>query len=529
MRGRNNLLICFLLLLLWVPALAQHDSDAAEAKPASFSGVVRNSVTSEPLAHVCVRLQFLGKNAGITGAVNVITNAEGQFAFTNIVPGTHILIAERRGFGPGSASGRRITFKSGEEIKDVVLSLVPDAVIAGRVIDAEGNPVERTTVEVLGGRLQPTVETDDRGEFRIGGLHTGKYLVKASSGTSLPREIRTDGTAEINYGPTYYPSARTARSARAVNVSAGQEVTGIEIKLISVPVLHISGTILNVPKDEPARIQLDDGLSQRTYTADANGKFTIWRVPPGRYQIVAENGEDSAQTFRSAPMDIRVANSSIENINLVPVMFPLKLTGQVKFQGDTKISGEDGKTMITLEPVGAVEQAAQSDTIDEDGELEITDLWPIRYRVRVENSTRDYCVKSVRLGNRELENGIVDLRSGATREMLVVELASDGAQISGKVRDSKGPPSLGEVVLFFDDDEGLIQAGKTETQPDGSYVFHGIAPGKYKVLAYDPISAGDAWSPEILSLYSSVIERIQVTAGDKVSQDLKILTVPSSN
>src|SRR5215467_1157668 len=151
MRGRNNLSICFLLLLLWGPALPQDDSDAAEAKPASVSGVVRNSVTGEPLAHVRVYLRFHGENAGIVGNSNVITNAEGQFAFTNIVPGTHILTAERRGFGPGSGPVGRITFKSGDEIKDIVLSLVTDAVIAGRVIDAEGSPVERITVEVLGG------------------------------------------------------------------------------------------------------------------------------------------------------------------------------------------------------------------------------------------------------------------------------------------------------------------------------------------------------------------------------------------
>ena len=524
MRARNNLSTCFLLLLLWTPGLAQDDSNGPEVKPASLSGVIRNSATGEPLAHACVRLQ---RNAGIANPSRVITNADGQFAFTNIVPGTHTLIAERRGFGPGKVYGGIFTLKSGEEIRDVVLSLVPDAVIAGRVIDAEGNPVERSTVEVLGGKSEQTAETDDRGEFRIGGLHAGRYLVKAFFGTSLPREIRTDGTAEINYGPTYYPSARTARTARPVNVSVGQEVTGIEIKLLSFPVLHISGTILNVPKgDEPARIQLDDGLSQRTYTADANGKFTIWRVPPGRYQIMAENGEDSGQRFRSAPMEINLTNSSIENISLVPIVFPLMLKGQVRIQGDMKIWSEDLKTAITLEPVNTVEEAAQSDTIDEDGELEITDLWPVRYRVRVENSTKDYYVKSVRLGNRELENGIVDLRGGFTRERLMVELASDGAQISGNLRDSKGPPLLGEVVLLFDDDNGFSQAGKTETHPDGSYAFHGIAPGKYKILAYDPISTGDAWSPEILSLYSSVLEKIQVTAGDKISQDLKIRTIP---
>jgi hypothetical protein len=102
-------------------------------------------------------------------------------------------------------------------------------------------------------------------------------------------------------------------------------------------------------------------------------------------------------------------------------------------------------------------------------------------------------------------------------------LGTDGAQITGVVRDTKGPAAAAQVALFFDDEYGVGQAGTATTGADGSYAFHGIAPGKYRIIAYDPKNSGQVWSSDSLALYDGVTERIDVSAGDKVAQDLKLL------
>src|SRR5690242_8932801 len=141
-KKRNSLTACF-LLLLWAPMFAQGDAEMADEEPATLSGVVRNSITGEPLAHVRIRLYLPSANSGDAGAYRAMTDAEGQFAIASIRPGTYVLSGERRGFGPGSISSGKnekhpsetLTLKSSDEIKDVVVSLVPDAVITGRVVD----------------------------------------------------------------------------------------------------------------------------------------------------------------------------------------------------------------------------------------------------------------------------------------------------------------------------------------------------------------------------------------------------------
>jgi len=99
--------------------------------------------------------------------------------------------------------------------------LTPGGAIAGRVTDDKRKPVEHAQVFVVGVNSD-RVSTDGEGRFRICGQRPGKYLVRASFRDSpavqdylMPREIRTDGTKEAHYSPTFYGGTLTvAGSAR---------------------------------------------------------------------------------------------------------------------------------------------------------------------------------------------------------------------------------------------------------------------------------------------------------------------------
>jgi hypothetical protein len=529
MANLNNFVICFVLLLLSIPCVAQDESTPAENRPASLFGVVTNSVTGEPLGHVRVKIY---PNVGDVATVhNALSNADGHFAITNITPGTYVVAAERRGFNLAGGSDDeehppvRPTFKSGEEIRDFALRLVPDSVIAGRVVDSDGLPMEDVTVQAISNAPMQSIQTDDRGEFRIGGLQAGRYLVKAVVEAPPLPEIRTDGTPVINYGATYYPGSRSAKSAATVLVHAGQETSGIEIKLLVSSLLGISGRISSAPRVAKVNLQLHDGITQRTFFPQADGKFTIPRVLPGRYQLFGEYVTDTGVIFRSAPVDIHVAASSIEGVNLA-LMPMIELNGQARFEGDGKITGDEGSPSLDLEPLGLISEAEESDSIDDQGKFKLSELWPLRYHVLVQNLAKGIYVKSFRLNDREFPNGILDLRNGPAKGMLTVELAADGAEISGTVRDEKGAATRSKIALFFDDEFGSVQAGETTAHPDGTYTFSGVAPGKYKILAYHPSRTGAVWTDDVLALYSSVLEKIEVRTGDKVSQDLKVLSTP---
>ena len=129
-------------------------------------------------------------------------DADGRFRFTEVPRGA-MLFATRRGYLDWASSrrpwdpGGRLFLRDGDTRADVVLYLIKEAVISGRVVDESGDPVVGFEMTVLSRtyvagrpvfqRVEPPREsprTDDRGMYRIAGLLPGEYLVVAENAES---------------------------------------------------------------------------------------------------------------------------------------------------------------------------------------------------------------------------------------------------------------------------------------------------------------------------------------------------------
>jgi len=532
MKRRNKFASSLVMAFLLACGVARAQRDSPmEQQPASVSGVVSNSLTGEPLAHARVIM------ASDTGAQACslpdstcrygLTAADGRFSIAAIAPGKYEMVVERRGYGPlaDEQENRKSLLKPGDEIKDVALQLVPDAVISGRVLDAKGVSMERVFVEAVGGGSPRFAVTDDHGEFRIGGLRAGRYLVKTApmSESDLgPPEIRTDGTAELNYIPTYYPSSPNAKSATPVEARAGEETGGVDIKLAPAPILRVSGAAL--PEDRVFEVWLSRGHTEaRRKMIEPDGAFTFWRVPPGRYQVFTEFCSWEGVRVHSGPVEINVTDSSVEGIRVLCAQ-PLELEGHVEVEGGAAMPEQKDHTpSLKLFPVGSIDDAEQEELITADGTFKIGNVFPGRYHLIVENLPQNFYVKSAHIGTADLQNSVLDLRNVDPKAVMTVQLGTNGAEVSGVVHDMKGPAAGTRVALFFDDAYGFDLAGKTSAAADGTYVLHGIAPGKYKLVAYDPKSSAVMWSGDAMALHAAVTEDIDAQEGDKIVRDLRVL------
>ena len=74
-------------------------------------------------------------------------------------------------------------------MKSLSIIMTPQGVIAGKVLDQDGDPVAMVQVQVMRysyarGRkqLQPTgtASTNDLGEYRVGNLAPGRYYISAN-------------------------------------------------------------------------------------------------------------------------------------------------------------------------------------------------------------------------------------------------------------------------------------------------------------------------------------------------------------
>jgi hypothetical protein len=124
----------------------------------------------------------------------IYTDSEGRFEFSSIAPGRYIAAAWKSGwveakFGARTYWDRHVGLgaTAGAIIEDVQLPLQKGAAISGRVVSEGGEPlvgmrVAVGRVVVRNGRPQVEsvgvgTETDDLGEYRVGGLPAGAFVV----------------------------------------------------------------------------------------------------------------------------------------------------------------------------------------------------------------------------------------------------------------------------------------------------------------------------------------------------------------
>jgi len=490
-------------------------------EPAGVEGKVIDVISGLPVPRAQVIL--LGPTP-----YRATSAADGTFSIAGVSPGTYVPSAVRVGYvGPAEALSRTppITLKAGERKTDFEIRLTPTGSITGRVTSAEGDPGEGAAVfanKGTGG--EGFGETDEKGQFRIGGLAPGKYNVRVERNQIFGGrpEIRTDGTVEVHNATTYYPSAVTEKEAGKVAVKAGAETPGIDIQVAQVPFVRVSGRVIGMPPGaQEARIWIsqrpseEDGMSLKP-----DGTFETWRLDPGKYKIHAGWRAPNGEEVQTATTEIEVAGSNIDGIEL-RVVPDAVLPGRVEFEDDAarKMSTEgsaehsvmlvevaDYHVFVSMAPVGA------------DGAFRLEKVPAGKYRVRVDAGAT--YIKSVRLGGRAIDGTVLDLSRGSDGADLSVVMSAATGSVSGTVHDDSGNTAGLRVVMVPADEETGGDTPYATVGADGKYTIANVPPGNYKLVAMPEKDMEQVRGYNILG-YEDVMESVKVGAQEQVIKDLK--------
>jgi Carboxypeptidase regulatory-like domain len=531
-----------------IAAQERRPSPTSATGPGGIAGTVINSVTRRPLGGVHIMLLGYGSEVQPSTVYGAMSDADGHFSIQALPPTAYVVVAERHGFikvpGKSDATSKgAVQLKPGEHLQNVTLEMAPRPVIAGRVLDEYGDPVMGVAVSAL--PLSPQgvpafsgqAETDDHGEFRLV-VTPGKYYLKAHlwTATSGVSEVRSDGTVESDYLVTFYPSATTTDAATPLEARAGRELNGVEIHLARTPVLSISGTVAGIPDTalwagltmawgpsaSEIRSSRTQGWSASTRAA-LTDTFRLSHLEPGFYRIYARSAS-GGQELQSQVMEVSLTDASVEDLRLT--LAPgSDVTGKVEWtEPSPSPAAQAGQRTVRLQQLGGLSYGS-SPTVEvaADGAFAIKNVFADRYRMVIEPLPENGFIKTVRLNGTPVPDGILDFSNGADGAQLKITLSANGGQISGRVEaDKQSTPALfNNVVLFPDrpDVPARDQLRFSELVEDGGYSFHGLPPGKYRLLAY-PSEFGEF--REVLKRYGSRAELVEIKEGDNISRNLKI-------
>jgi Carboxypeptidase regulatory-like domain len=525
----------------------------------TVSGRVVTAAEGSPLKSARLLLLLERSESTRQQMVAATTNSDGRFLLKDVPPGRYRFVATRPGFvnqqyqAKGNDDGALLSLKPGEKVSDVLFRMIVSGVITGRVISDEGEGIVHAQVMALRapsedekedeGRLSPgrlefrpelrpvaSVQTDDRGQYRIFGLKPGDYYIRAENSFEPDNDIHIDESFWVQqlegseYAPAYYPGVTQSSQAQVVSVKAGDEMQA-DVLLQRTKTAEIAGHVIG--RNGPTKgvfVGLmqrgaDISGSDRQDTTDETGAFNFRGVPPGSYVISVYAREEGGDVYEvRGRQKVEVSGENIDSLTI-------SLGGGTNLQGRITVEGAGAPAWdgirISLSATDGESIGGQAD-VKKDGSFEIKSVSDGDYAIMFWGLEKSWYMKSVRLGAQDLVDKGLQLEAGNPGGRLEVVVSSASAQLEGSVSGHDGAV-IGARVWLSPEPETPYNRWRSrgeKTDQRGHFALTGLAPGTYRVRARYSSAPGNTLrsDPQTITLSEREHKTVQLEIAEPAAE-----------
>jgi len=547
---------CVLLAAVLAAQTSAPETPSKESENCTVEGHVVLASGEQPLNKVAIRI-FPDDAEG--NSYTALTDAEGHFKIEDMKPGHYNVRIERNGYLEAGKHRRRyqsqtLTLKRGQELNDLMYRMQPAAVIAGKLVDAEGDPVTEASIVVSrygsssgrNSQFRSYERTNDLGEYRVSGLPPGRYLVLAQAwevpaAPSAGVENSASSKVETVYAPTYYPGTMDKSQATAIELHAGDQAPA-NFALVASRSFRIRGTLSGVPIVLGSQIRIvarsKADSNTRLYNSDGridkDGNFEIRDVLPGSYTLSLWMGNGGFRQETNTGQTVEVTNTDVNGLQVRPAPNG-QVRGQFRLDSGQKVdwsramalleSDEDSDGSSGHSHYGGPVAQAKSD-----GSFDLGNVAAGSYHLITLSRPRglqDYFVKSVNLGSKDVSD--TGFTTGGASYFLDIVFSAKGATLEGIVLDAKDQPVVDAEVVAIPDPtrrkrRDLYQEDSADQR--GHFTLHGLSPGQYTVIALEDLE-DDYFDPDFLKLYEGRGQSVEIKEEERKSVLLKV--IPSTD
>jgi len=482
----------------------------------------------------------------------------------------------------GSSLGRGVVFTiaNGEQKKNVRLEMAPVGSITGRILDNDNRPIGHAAVMAFspmyrnGERivtLLQLVHSDDHGEYRLFSLAPGRYYVAArledltrrsvplgfyppgrmlasdrvESPVVMKRTLPTGDVVEETFQIVYFGGGTNPDLASPIDVGPGASVSGVDISLWAGKILsrHVRGTVaasantaitagtrvVAIPQRYTADMLLPVGL------ADTKGVFDLAGAVPGKYYLTAVVPADS--NIRTTPppqpqygvVPIEIGEGHLEGITITATP-GFQVSGRILLENRLDTDPALAKIRVELTPdpwVLGVPSLNWNPSFAPNGvfgfrTVQQGDFFPVVTGLPANSYT-----KSIRMGTKDLMLTPLHV-DGPLEGSMEVVIGTDAATVSGQVRDDRSEPSVNVKVVLVPEPplRRRWDLYKTITTDQfGNFTLRTVAPGDYKIFAWEDADDNIWTTPEFLREDEGRGKLIRI--GTAANEKLDVIVIPA--
>jgi hypothetical protein len=205
-------------------------------------------------------------------------------------------------------------------------------------------------------------------------------------------------------------------------------------------------------------------------------------------------------------------------------MPPVELRGRIRVEGSSEAKFQGMNLM--LQPRGdSAGMGAGGGRVTEDGTFTVQNAAPDVYDVTLMGAPTAMYVKAIRHGTDDVLAAGLNL-TRSTGEMLDILLSPAAGSVDVTVQDAKQQPSAGAMVVAVPEGPRaeLQQFYKlATTDQSGRATLRGVAPGEYKLYAWEEAD-GNAWQDaEFRKPYEKSAEGLSIAENARESKQLTVI------
>jgi hypothetical protein len=517
------------------PPITAQPANGTTGAAASALAQIQGQLQTQTVTVNGVSMQVpIGMNLNMGRPKTTTTDAQGMFEFTSLPAGTYRLSANpnqysaqylgisygaKKANAPGSNDpGQPIQLADGQSFT-ASIALPKGAVIAGHVTDENGDALARVQVYTLfypQGSTHPQrsgmgATTDDLGQFRLYGLSEGDYIVaaEARNNTFIPPNAPAETEDErIGMMTTFYPGTPDEGAAQRVRTRQGNEASGIEIRMVTGRMLHISGVVVSAGGNKAdtrfngqlmARMSTPGVGSSYGFPVDPDGKFQMRNIPPGDYRlIVRQNPVRPPNAPPNVPPDLGefavvpiTLTTDLDNL-LITTAPGITITGQVVYDGTPPAAqlGANGQSQSTVRVSAQMGDPQNSGGLPTPPPVVVAQdmtftMKGLMGEFLLRANGQGQFLKAVQLNGTDITDTPHEFKAG---ESVTIVMTTQASTVEGNVTDDKGEPVNTASLLLFSDDKTLWRTNSIHTRRGGADVtghfrLTGVLPGQYLMIA----------------------------------------------